>query len=158
MNMPAEKKALHDFCYGLYVLTTHDGNEINGLTASWVSQVSFNPPLIMVALEKSRHTSEMIEHSKVFAINVLRDDQEALAKHFIIPHHKMQNKFESVPHRLGKTGSPILEEASAFVECRVVQQIDPGDHIIYVGELVDAGPMHEGRALCMMDTGLTYNG
>ncbi len=158
MNFPAKQKALHDFCYGLYVLTTHDGNEINGLTASWVSQVSFEPPLIMVAVEKTRYTSQMIEKSNVFTLNVLRDDQEAVAKHFVIPHWKVKNKFEGHKYHLGKSGCPILDEASAYVECRVIQKVDPGDHMIYVGQVVDAAPLHEGRALCMMDTPLSYSG
>ncbi|MBI4970432.1 MAG: flavin reductase [Candidatus Omnitrophica bacterium] len=158
MNLKAKSRALNDFCYGLYVLTSHRGNEVNGFTASWVSQVSFDPPLVMVAVENNRYTHAMIEESGVFVINVLRDDQENLAKHFLIPRWKLGNKFQGIPYRLGLTQSPILESASAFVECRVVAKHTPGDHTLFVGEVIDAGPMNEGRPLCVMDTPLSYSG
>lgn len=158
MNARAKSRALNDFCYGVYVLTTRRGQEVNGLTASWVSQVSFDPPLIMVAIEKNRYTHQMIQESGVFALCVLREDQEELAKHFIIPHWKLGNKFEGIPYHLGQTGSPIINEASAFVECRVVASYSPGDHTLFIGEVLDAGPIREGRALCIMDTPLSYSG
>ena len=158
MNMKAKSRALNDFCYGLYVLTSHRGEEVNGITASWVSQISFDPPLVMVAVEQSRFTHKMIEDSGVFALNVLRDDQESLAKHFIIPRWKLGNKFHGISYHLGQTGSPILDAASAFVECRVVAKYTPGDHTLFIGEVIEASPLNEGRALCVMDTPLSYSG
>lgn len=158
MDAKTKSRVLRDFCYGLYVLTSHKAKEVNGITASWVSQISFDPPLVMVAIDRSRYTHQMIEASGVFAINILRDDQEDLAKHFIIPHWKLGNKFKGIPYRLGVTGSPILESASAYLECRVIQKYVPGDHTLFVGEVIEASPLLEGRTLCVMDTPLSYAG
>jgi len=122
---------------GVFIVTAQADGKINGMTAAWVSQVSFKPRLLAVAIAPQRYTYELIEKSKVFCINVLSEDQIELAKHFGFQSGRKINKFETVPFKYALKGSPVILSAIAYFECEVTHMYETGDHILVVGEVSD---------------------
>ena len=149
MDPEAKKTALRMIPYGLYVLTsaTNDGR-VSAAAVNWVTQTSFKPPLVVVGVKADSLAHSLIEESGAFALNVLGKGQQALAFAFFKPAQREGMKIGGEPFRFGATGAPLLDNAPAFVECRVVQILKHGDHSAVVGEVVDAGVTQQpaGRA------------
>ena len=122
---------------GVTVVTTRDREgQPRGLTATAVCSVSLTPPLILFCIDRDADCYGAFLESEVFAVNILREDQEGLSRRFA---SQSARKFEGVPHRLGATGSPILAGVLAHVECRVRARYPGGDHTIFLGEVVGTG-------------------
>lgn len=158
MDLEAKKKALRKIVHGVYVIGVGADGRQNAFTATWVTQVSFIPPLVVVGVRKDGISFQMIEKSKVFSINFLGKNQKPLAEHFLKPAHLGGDKLEGIRYRTGKTGTPILEEAIAFVECEVRQIHAGGDHSLVVGEVVEAGVREDADPLALKETGWQYGG
>jgi flavin reductase (DIM6/NTAB) family NADH-FMN oxidoreductase RutF len=158
VDLEARKKALQLLSLGVYVVGSRAGDETDAFTASWVTQTSFDPPLILVAAGKSSTTSRLIKQGSVFSLNILGDNQTALADHFSQPQKRVLDKMGKVAFREGTTGAPVLADALAYVECRVVQTIDSGDHTLFIGEVVEAVLNCEGNPLTLKETGWRYGG
>ena len=153
------KKVLRMFSYGMYVVTTaDDSGEVGAFTADWCTQVSFEPRLIALSVEEGAHSLEVLRKSGVFTVNVLETGQREIAGQFGKATAKVGNKLEGVVYTTGSTGSPLLEQALGAIECRVVQEHPVGDHILFVGEVVDAHLNREGEPLTMKETGFRYSG
>jgi flavin reductase (DIM6/NTAB) family NADH-FMN oxidoreductase RutF len=159
MDEAAKKTILRHFPYGLYVVTVaHDGED-HGMTANWLTQASFEPPMIAVAIENTSKTIGLIRDSRHFAINLLLTGQRDLAG-------KLGRSSEQTPQKLKgiKTkpapvsGVPLLTEALGWVECRVVATLPSGDHTLVLGEVVAAGVEHEGEPLTVQEAGFKYSG
>ena len=140
MDANAKKTALRMIPYGLYVLTAagKDGT-VAAATVNWVTQASFTPPLVVVGVKTDSGAHALIKESRAFALNVLGKRQNAMAFTFFKPAQRDGQTVSGEPFRAGTTGAPILERAPAFVECRLVDSVERGDHSIFVGEVVDAG-------------------
>jgi flavin reductase (DIM6/NTAB) family NADH-FMN oxidoreductase RutF len=128
--------------HGVYVITTASGTQVNGMTASWVSQVSLNPLLLMVSIAPSRYTHDLIKESEVFAVNVLTADQVDLGKRFGFASGRRVDKFAGLDFITAVTGSPILPQAYAYFDARLVGTFPAGDHTLFVGEVVAAKILH----------------
>jgi flavin reductase (DIM6/NTAB) family NADH-FMN oxidoreductase RutF len=113
------------------------------MTAAWVSRVSFEPPLITVAVGKPRFTHDMIIKSGVFAVNVLGPENVATGKHFGMKTGWKTDKFAGIEYDTAATGSPILKDCVAWMDCRVKSYHDAGDHTLVIGEVVDAAVLRE---------------
>lgn len=124
--------------HGVYVVTTRVGDRINGMTASWVSQVSLSPLLLMVSIAPPRFTHDLIKESGIFAINILTKDQIDLGKRFGYKSGRKVDKFHGLDYISAKTGAPILPQAYAYFDLNVVDTFTAGDHTLFVGEVVDA--------------------
>lgn len=121
---------------GVTIVTTVDRQgEPWGLTATAVSSVSLAPPLVLVCIDHAADCYAAFREARGFAVNLLRDDQEHLSRHFAT---KESLKFVGIAQLPGVTGAPILSGALAHVECRVTAQYPGGDHTIIVGEAVDS--------------------
>lgn len=140
MDANAKKTALRMIPYGLYVLTAQgkDG-AVAAATVNWVTQASFSPPLVVVGVKTDSHAHPLIKETKAFALNILGKGQGPLAFTFFKPAQREGDKISGEPFRAGTTGAPILQNAPAFVECRLVDTVERGDHSIFVGEVVEAG-------------------
>jgi flavin reductase (DIM6/NTAB) family NADH-FMN oxidoreductase RutF len=149
MDANAKKTVLRMIPYGLYVLTAKGKDDaVAAATVNWVTQASFTPPLVVVGVKADSHAHALIKESKAFALNVLGKGQGPLAYTFFKPAAREGQTISGEPFRSGTTGAPILERTPAFVECRLVDSIERGDHSIFVGEVIEAGlpkPV-EGRA------------
>ncbi|MCC7105010.1 MAG: flavin reductase family protein [Chloroflexi bacterium] len=140
MDPNARKTALRMIPYGLYILTAQrsDG-EVTAATVNWVTQASFEPPLVAVGVKTDSHGYGIIKETGAFALNVLGKGQQGLAFAFFKPAERQGDTISGEPFHAGATGAPILENTPAFVECRLVESIERGDHAVFVGEVVDAG-------------------
>ncbi len=142
-------RALHKLSYGLYVVTSKKNDRLNGQIANAVIQVTSEPPTIAASINRSNLTWEYIKSSRVFAVSVLCEDTPMVfIGRFGFRSGRDANKFEGIDYRIGETGAPIvLENAVAFMEVRVTQEIDAGTHTIFVGELVDADVISDKTCL-----------
>jgi flavin reductase (DIM6/NTAB) family NADH-FMN oxidoreductase RutF len=130
------------FATGVAVVTTLDGEVPRGLTVNSVTSVSLNPPLLLVCVD---HTSESYNgflRSRVFAVNFLAVDQMDVSKRFAT---KTAAKFTGLEYRAGVTGSPILSDIVAFIECALEAHYPGGDHTIFVGRVVACEVFFGGR-------------
>ena len=147
--MPIEKNQLRQvmghFATGVTIITTvNKEGQMHGLTANAFTSVSLDPPLLLISVDKKAESWPAFEESKVFTVNILADDQEALSRKFAV---SGGNKFEGVSYKIGANGAPILDGALAYLECKVTTAIDGGDHTIYLGEIEQAETSVEGRPL-----------
>ena len=142
--------------YGIYILTTRWENTINGMVASWVSQVSYDPPLIMAAVHPNRYSHGLLMKSGRFALHILAREQKDLLARFKGP--VAEAKFASIAWKDGVTGCPILSECIGSMECRIVQSLSPGNHTLFVGEVVDAVFHGLTTPLCTLDYEGCYTG
>ena len=158
MDANAKKKALRLITYGLYVATSRHGEDFAAGTINWVSQSSFAPALVMAGIKADSRLHAVIAASRVFAIHIVGKDQKELATTFFKGADLDGDKLTGYRFELGATGAPILVDAPAWFECRVLEQIARGDHSIYVGEVVSAGVRREAEPLTLRDTGFFYGG
>jgi flavin reductase (DIM6/NTAB) family NADH-FMN oxidoreductase RutF len=141
---------------GIYILTTSYKNTVNGMIASWVTQVSFSPVLILVAIHPNRYTHELISKSKCFTLNIISVNHKELVSTFKIK--DIQKRFSGIRWRPGKNGSPVLEDAIAYLECNLKEVYTPGNHTLFIGELLEAGVKSIDRPLSTIDYGKVYIG
>ena len=118
--------------------------QLCGLTANAVTSVSLQPPLLLACIDLAADSHDGIRDAGAFSVNILASDQERLARRFAA--WDIDAKFEGVAHSPGVTGAPILDDALAWVECRIREVHAGGDHSIFIGEVV-AGDAREGVPL-----------
>lgn len=129
------RSALGSFATGVTIVTTaQQPDDPVGVTASSFNSVSLDPPLVLWSLAKSSKSIDAFTQSGHFAIHVLNSNQEELSNRFA---RSGEDKFASQVWEAGALGSPILNEYMAKFECRTVHQYEGGDHIIFVGEVMD---------------------
>ena len=129
----AFRRALRRFATGVTVLTVDHDGELHGMTASSFASVSLDPPLVLVCLDKASRTRALILEKGTFAVNVLADDQEQVSRSFS---RRGTKPFDELEHRPGHFGDPLLGGAIAWLECRLDQMVEAGDHDIFVGEVL----------------------
>lgn len=144
--------------YGVYIATTGGGSmDVGAFTASWLMQVSFEPLLVALAVDKASHSHALLEENGNFTINLVDQSKTQLANRLGTPYSISPFKFNGVSWREGTTGAPILEDALAYIECEVTDYLDPdGDHSIIIGQVL-AGAVNRREALLMLEqSGLRY--
>ncbi len=144
MDANAKKTALRMIPYGLYVLAaeTKDG-KVAAATVNWVTQTSFEPPLVAVGVKVDSAAHTVIKESRAFSLNMLGKDQQSTAFAFFKSVERDGDTIGGERFRVGETGSPILISAPAFVECTLVDTIEEGDHSLFVGKVVYAAVQSE---------------
>jgi flavin reductase (DIM6/NTAB) family NADH-FMN oxidoreductase RutF len=158
----AKKTALRMIPYGLYILTAEasDGR-VAAATVNWLTQASFQPPLVAIGVKADSTAHEIIKESGSFAINVLGKGQQALAFTFFKTLEREGATIGGESFSSGKAGNPILSSAAAFLECTLVDTLERGDHSVFLGEVIEAGVDREisGRpdneTLVLQDLGET---
>lgn len=132
------RQVMGRFATGISVVTTFDGEAPVGITVNALSSVSLDPPLVMVALDRSRFITPMVRSAGRFAVNVLGEGQQALSDCFAhAPVSPGREDFCGAIWSAGPTGLPLLDGAIATLECTVVQTFSAGDHDLFIGR-VDA--------------------
>ena len=157
------RRVLWSFPSGLYVIGSRAGERRNGMTANWVTQVSFDPKLVAIGVEHEAFTHELIREGGAFVVNTVAREDRAIVRKFTKPVEvdtaaKTLNGF---PYHDGPvTGAPVLDQAPAFVECAVRQTIEVGGHSLFLGEVVNAGfqSAEDTPVLRMEDTRMSYGG
>jgi len=160
MDPAAKKKALRLLSYGLCVATSRDDTGLAAGTINWISQSSFTPPLVMVAIKADSGLHRAVAASRIFAVHIVGKSQKELATAFFrgAQSAAADDTLNGYAVETGQTGVPLLLAPPAWFECRVVNEVRGGDHTIFVGEVVDAGVRSEEEALTLRDTGFAYGG
>jgi flavin reductase (DIM6/NTAB) family NADH-FMN oxidoreductase RutF len=140
------RRVLGHFPTGVTVVTSrHPDGGVTGVTISAFCSLSLTPPLILVCLETTADTYTRIREGGVFAVNILEaEGGEALSRRFA--ETEPPGRFDGVAYRSERTGSPILDDALAWVDCRLVRRVEGGDHTIFIGEVL-AADAREGHPL-----------
>ena len=155
----AKKTLLRKIPHGLYICGVRNGEELNGFTASWVMQASFQPPLLVNCVKNDSGSHTMVKQSGVFALSFLEAGQKDMAQNFFKPQRRVGNKFEDIEfYEAPETGGPVIKDTLGYVECRVVGSVEHGDHTVFVGEVVGAAVHCEGEQLLLESTGWNYGG
>jgi flavin reductase (DIM6/NTAB) family NADH-FMN oxidoreductase RutF len=154
------RDALRRLVYGLVVVGARTADEVNGMTANWVTQLSFEPRLLGVAVEQDAHTLGLIREGRVFSVNLIPKDRPDLAERFVRPQRRVGAKFEGEVgfHPGPATGAPFLDAHAGAVECRLVAEHPVGDHVLVVGEVVGGEVGGETPPLALADLGWHYGG
>lgn len=154
----AKKSTLLMIPYGLYVLTSKQGDEIHAGTVNWVTQCSFKPPLVAMGVKQDSGLYATLKASGVFALSFLESGQKDIAFAFFRPTQVEGDTISGQRYETHETGAPILTAAPAWVEGRVVGEVAVGDHSCVVGEVTNAGTQREARLLTLDEVGVKYGG
>ena len=140
-------EALFKLTYGLYLVSSGDNKQGNGFISNTFFQVTSEPARFASCCNKDNYTAGVIQKTGAFAVAVLQQDASAdFIGHFGYKTGQDFNKMEGMNVQYGETGVPIvLNEAIAFLECKVIQTIDVGTHFLFIGELVQAGVLDDTK-------------
>ena len=140
-----DTKAFHKLTYGLYIISSKNGDKINGYVGNTVFQVTSNPPQVAVSCHKDNLTSEYINKSKAFSISVLEKNSDpGLIGTFGYKSGRDENKFENAEFKNGKNEIPVVTKNTiATFECDVVDQFDVGSHTLFIGKVINAEVLKE---------------
>ena len=142
------------FATGVSVVAARHGPLLAGMTANAIASISIDPPLMMASIGKRAETHGAIIGSHAFAVSVLADDQRDLAECFAQPTTAAKlTRFCDAAWHEAETGSPILEGALAYFDCRLTERHDGGDHAIFLGEIVAAGYREDAAPLLWYGSG-----
>jgi flavin reductase (DIM6/NTAB) family NADH-FMN oxidoreductase RutF len=119
------------------VVTAKRADKINGMTVAWIMQATFNPAFIVVSIAPERFTYSLIEESKRFGINILADNQKEIGKHFGFSSGKNTDKFKGIKFHNSKSGLPVLDDIYAYIDCKLVNITNAGDHDLFIGQVVE---------------------
>ncbi len=144
-----DRKILHKLSYGMYVISSAKEGKLDGQIANTVFQITSKPAKIAISINKENLTYEYIKYSNVFSVSIL--STEAPFKFiglFGFRSGKDINKFENVKYKIGITGTPIvLDYSLGYIEAKVVDSVDVGTHVLFIGEVVDADSIQEGTPM-----------
>jgi flavin reductase (DIM6/NTAB) family NADH-FMN oxidoreductase RutF len=147
---------------GLYIVGSRAGERRNGMTLNWATQLGFDPKLLGVSIEDDALTHELVSEGGVFALNLVDRDDRSIVRRFTKPVEvdAEARTLNGFPYHDGVTGAPILDQAVAFLDCEVRQQVGVGGHTLFIGEIVDCGFQKDDDtpALRMEDTRMNYGG
>ena len=132
------RRTLCRFVTGVTIVTTLEGKTDHGITVNAFTSVSLDPPLVLVCCDRKAESYELLKKSKVFAVNILSDSQKQISVNFS-RHELKPIRFQDLRIRREVTGAAVIEDAIAFIDCRVVAMHDAGDHEIFVGQVEKLG-------------------
>jgi flavin reductase (DIM6/NTAB) family NADH-FMN oxidoreductase RutF len=135
------------------------GDERNGMTTSWITQLSMEPVLIGIGVENSAVTHRLVSEGRSFTVNLWDADDTRVFVKFSKPAEDDGDTLNGRPVTTAVTGAPVFTEAIAWMDCEVRHELDLGTHTLFVGEVVDAAIVDdEPRAASMSDTRMKYGG
>ena len=134
------RSVLGSFATGVTVITSRSRDHAYGMTANAFSSLSLDPPLVLVCVVSGTAGAATIERNKAFAVNILAADQEPISRYFSWKDRpRGAGAFEEIPHMTAATDCPVLEGVAGFLDCRLADSHEAGDHVIYIGEVVAIG-------------------
>lgn len=160
LDQGAKKRVLRHVTYGLYAVTAAHAGERGIFTANWLSQASFEPPLLMLSVERDSSTLPLIRASGRFVLCPLAADQKDLAGALGRPKARVGDKFSAYDLGTVETGDglPALGAALGYAVCAVRSETPAGDSVVFIAEVVEARVLNEGDPLAMRDAGFRHAG
>ncbi|HVN91759.1 MAG TPA: flavin reductase family protein [Candidatus Binataceae bacterium] len=138
------RRVMGHFATGVTIITTVSKDGIpTGLTANAFTSVSLDPPLLLISVDKKAESYPNFEASKVFTVNFLNEEQEALSRKFAV---SGGDKFQGVAYHTGANGVPILDGVLAYLECKLWAAYEGGDHTLFLG-LIEQAETREAKPL-----------
>ena len=129
------------------VLVVQHDKETHAMTANAVTSLSLDPLLVLVCIEKKGRTHTLLQDSKNFTLSILSEAQTDLGKKFAYDHEARANPRAHTTLTTTATGAPVLKESLGYLDCRLVNNYEGGDHTIFIGEVVDAKLGGEAKPL-----------
>jgi flavin reductase (DIM6/NTAB) family NADH-FMN oxidoreductase RutF len=143
----------------LALVGSRAGDERNGMTTSWITQLSMEPVLVGIGVDNTAVTHRLITAGGSFTVNLWNADDTKVFVKFSKPASDSGDTLNGRPVRTATTGAPIFEDALAWVDCEVRHTLDLGTHTLFIGEVVDAGINDDqARPAAMSDTRMKYGG
>ena len=158
MDDAAKKTALRMIPYGLQVLGVADGQDMDVASINWTTQVSFQPPLVVIGVKKDSKPFGILKSGRKFALSFLESGQRDLAYAFFKSVTAENGKFGDHAYETAETGCPIISDAASWVEGEVLSIDETGDHAAVIGRVTNAGVKHEAKPLTLAELGVNYGG
>ncbi|MBN2227483.1 MAG: flavin reductase [candidate division Zixibacteria bacterium] len=152
-------KVLKKLEYGIYIVTMGKGTDGNAFTASWLTQIGSEPPMVALAINNKHQSARLIKQAGAFAVNLIDEGQADFAKVYYGPAESGYRKLESakVTDAPG-TGSPILGGVVGYLDCRVTDTVSAGNHTLFIAEVVAAVYNSDKPILTSTNSNLRYAG
>ena len=155
---PELARALAGLTTGIYVLTVRDSERRHGMSSSWVTQVSGDPPLLMAAVDRNHHTHAVLRRTGRFALNVVGRHGKALEDHFYSPASRRPDNLDPIACEDSPAGLPYLSAAMLSLECHVIDERAAGDHTLFIAELTHVAARGDDRPLTSLELDYVYVG
>jgi flavin reductase (DIM6/NTAB) family NADH-FMN oxidoreductase RutF len=158
LDAEARQTVLRLFTYGLYVVGVNDGEDANVFTANWLTQVSFDPPLLALSVENDCRSRGIIDRGGCFAVSVLESGQRSIASELGRSSKSEPDKLSKARHEWAANGCPVLPDALGYLGCEVQSSTPAGDSVLYVARVTEAVSYHQGAPLTMREAGFRHAG
>lgn len=159
MDKKVRQKTLRLLSNGVYVLTSRSDDRYGAATVTWVSQVSFKPPLIMAAVRRESNVFKCLAVSGTAVLHIVGNEQLDIAQRFFYPTRAECGTINGEPFAQGITTAPVLANLPAYVECSVERILDAeGDHAMVILGVVEAECGAQMRPLTVADAPWEYGG
>ena len=153
------KSVLHKLEYGIYVVSMGKGQEGNAFTASWLTQVSSEPPMVALAVHNKHQSRRLLIESKAFVVNLLSEGQDGVAKTYYGPAESGYEKLKaSEVADSPATGSPLINGAAGYLDCSIVETVAVGNHTLFIGEVKAASLDQNVQMMTTSNSKLHYGG
>jgi len=152
-------KVLRKLEYGVYVVSMGKGREGNAFTASWLTQISSEPPMVALAIHNKHQSCPLLKEHGAFAVNLIAEGQDGVAKAYYGPAESGYEKLKGVDvHDSPATRSPLIKGAVGYLDCRVVETVQAGNHTVFFGKVVAAAYNSDQPVLTTTNSKLHYAG
>lgn len=160
MNAELKKQILRKMTYGLWVLSSGQGDDLEASSVTWVTQASFTPPLVAVGLKADTHLCEVVKRHRAFVLHLVGANQQPLAESFIKRTEVTATMIGGLAFTAAPvTGMPVLDAFPAWLEARVTDLVERGDHTLAVAEVVNVGASDAAAApFTLAQVGWHYGG
>ena len=138
MGSDSIKEVIQRITCGVYVIGVKTDTKTNGMTAAWVTQASFNPPTVLVAVGKAHYTSVLIQEAGYFSVNLLSREQYDIARKCGFASGRDTEKLQGIRYTESEAGSPLLEDCAAWMACKLTGAFEIADHVVFAGEVTSA--------------------
>ncbi len=159
MDRATRQKTLRLLSNGVYIITSREGDHLGAATVTWISQASFNPPLLMAAIRPQSNVFYCLQKSRTAVIHIVDAGQQDIAQKFFCPTRGGDGILNGEPYQPGANAAPVLDFAGAYIECAVRQVIsDLGDHAIVILEVLDTVFRSPLRPMTIRESPWEYGG
>ncbi len=132
ININDFKKTLSKFVTGITIVATNNKSTLYGKTINSFSSLSLSPPLVLFSLDKKSSKLKIFKNSKTVTINILSNKQKLISDNFA----KKNPSWLNVEHEILKNGNPIIKNCLSNLDCKIVNKINQGDHIIFICKVI----------------------
>jgi flavin reductase (DIM6/NTAB) family NADH-FMN oxidoreductase RutF len=143
---------------GIYVLTVREGDRRHGMSSSWVTQVSGDPPLLLAAIDRRHFSHAIVERTRCFVLNVVGRNGKHLEDYFFSPASRRSDNLDAVAWEDSPDGLPLLRDAMVNLECQVCDTHVAGDHTLFVAQVGRVTWLGDDRPLTSQDLDYVYVG